>query len=112
MSNFVPQVNDRDLDQLASLFQLLSDRTRLRILMLLAEGERNVSSLCESLDLPQPTVSHHLGLLRIRNVIGNRRDGKQVFYSLTGIVNLSSNDELQVGLEHLSVKIGLKKEAA
>lgn len=112
MRSFVPQVNDRDLDQLASLFQLLSDRTRLRILLLLAEGERNVTSLCDSLNLPQPTVSHHLGLLRIRNVIGNRRDGKQVFYSLTGIVNLSGNDELHVGLENLAVKIGLKTQAA
>jgi DNA-binding transcriptional ArsR family regulator len=49
--------------------------------MLLADGERNVTNLCEALKLPQPTVSHHLGLLRMSNIIGNRRDGKQVFYS-------------------------------
>jgi DNA-binding transcriptional ArsR family regulator len=74
--------SEEDLEQLAGLFRLLSDRTRLNLLMLLADGERNVSTLCDSLHLPQPTVSHHLGLLRMSNVIGNRREGKQVFYSL------------------------------
>src|SRR3954467_9243449 len=70
------------LEPLADLFKLLSDRTRLRILNLLTQGERNVSSLCEEMKLPQPTVSHHLGLLRMRNIIVNRRSGKQVFYGL------------------------------
>jgi DNA-binding transcriptional ArsR family regulator len=111
MQNFVSDVSDRDLDQLASLFQLLSDRTRLRVLMLLAEGERNVTSLCDSLNLPQPTVSHHLGLLRVRNIISNRRVGKQVFYSLNGIVNAAGNEELQIGLEHVTVRIGPKSHA-
>ncbi len=58
---------DQDLEQLASLFRLLSDKTRLNILLSLARGERNVSSLCKELELPQPTVSHHLGLLRVNN---------------------------------------------
>ena len=78
---------DEQLEQLATLFRLLSDRTRLNLLMMLADGERNVTNLCEALRLPQPTVSHHLGLLRMSNIIGNRRDGKQVFYSLDGRVN-------------------------
>ena len=69
---------------LVNLFQLLSDRTRLSIVMLLAQGSRNVSSLCETLKLPQPTVSHHLALLRRSSVISSRREGKQVFYSLNG----------------------------
>jgi DNA-binding transcriptional ArsR family regulator len=73
----------QDLEQLATLFRLLSDKTRLNILLLLGNGECNVGHLCKVLRLPQPTVSHHLGLLRMNNVIGNRRIGKQVFYSLT-----------------------------
>src|SRR6476661_10791867 len=88
------------LEQLAALFRLLSDRTRLTLLMLLADGERNVTSLCETLKLPQPTVSHHLGLLRMSNVITNRRDGKQVFYSLNGRVDAGVNKELQIGVEN------------
>jgi len=69
---------------LADLFGLLSDETRLQIVMLLSEGPRNVSSLCNSLKLPQPTISHHLALLRRADVITNRHEGKQVFYSLNG----------------------------
>jgi ArsR family transcriptional regulator len=101
----VAGLNDRDLDQLNNLCQLLSDKTRLRILLLLAEGERNVTSLCENLDLPQPTVSHHLGLLRVHNIIGNRRKGKQVFYFLNGTVNVGESDGLQVNLENLVVSV-------
>ena len=66
-------VSDQDLEQLITVFRLLADKTRLNILLLLSSGERNVTSLCETLGLPQPTVSHHLGLLRMNNVIGNRR---------------------------------------
>ena len=81
------EVSDQDLEQLSSLFRLLSDKTRLSILLKLADGERNVTSLCTDLQLPQPTVSHHLGLLRMNNVVGNRRSGKQVFYTLNSLAD-------------------------
>lgn len=70
------------LDQLGALFKLLSDKTRLAILQLLCEGEMNVTALCRRLNLPQPTVSHHLGLLRMNRLIANRRSGKEVYYRL------------------------------
>ena len=101
-------VTDQDLEQLTSLFRLLSDKTRLNILMLLAHGERNVSTLCRELALPQPTVSHHLGLLRMNNIIGNRREGKQVFYGLDGRVEVGAGDALKIGVENLFVQIGQK----
>jgi ArsR family transcriptional regulator, zinc-responsive transcriptional repressor len=107
---FAAGVSEQDLDQLTSLFQLLSDKTRLRVLLLLADGERNVTGLCQVLALPQPTVSHHLGLLRVHNVIGNRRHGKQVYYFLNGTVNIGGSQGLQVGLENLSVRIVAKDE--
>jgi len=72
----------RQLDQVASLFKLLCDKTRLAILQILCEGEMNVTALCRRLKLPQPTVSHHLGLLRMNRLIANRRSGKQVYYKL------------------------------
>src|SRR5690349_4035679 len=99
---------DQDLEQLTSLFRLLSDKTRLNILFLLSEGERNVTSLCEVLKLPQPTVSHHLGLLRMNNVISNRRSGKQVFYSLNGRLDCGGLDGLQVALENYCVNVSAK----
>ena len=102
------EVNDRDLEQLTAIFRLLSDKTRLNILMLLSQGERNVTALCDQLRLPQPTVSHHLGLLRMNNVIGNRRDGKQIFYALNGQVDVKDDKSLEIGVEHYSIRIGAR----
>jgi DNA-binding transcriptional ArsR family regulator len=101
-------VTEQDLEQLTALFRLLSDRTRLNILILLAGGERNVTNLCGALALPQPTVSHHLGLLRMNNIIGCRRSGKQVFYGLNGRIDVASTGALEIGVERFSVRIGPK----
>jgi ArsR family transcriptional regulator, zinc-responsive transcriptional repressor len=108
MRKFGQGLMDQDLEQLTALFRLLSDKTRLNILLLLSKGERNVTSLCEELSLPQPTVSHHLGLLRMSNIIANRRNGKQVFYGLNGQVESKDADSLQVGVENYLVKIGAR----
>ena len=95
----------QDIEPLVGLFRLLSDKTRLNILMILGKGERNVSSLCEELALPQPTVSHHLGLLRTKNLISNRRNGKQVFYGLNGQVDALSDGWLKISAEPFKVQI-------
>jgi DNA-binding transcriptional ArsR family regulator len=107
LESAVGQDVGQDVEQLTNLFRLLSDRTRLNILLTLAEGERNVGSLCHELGLPQPTVSHHLGLLRVNNIITNHRKGKQVYYSLGGAV---SRDDagLQTSVENYAVKISKK----
>ena len=98
-------VSEHDLEQLTNLFRLLSDKTRLNILLILSDGERNVTDLCERLKLPQPTVSHHLGLLRMSNVIGNRRSGKQVFYTLNGRVGVGEGRALHVATDHYHVNV-------
>ncbi|MDB5295065.1 MAG: putative transcriptional regulator [Phycisphaerales bacterium] len=97
--------NVQSLDPLAELFKLLSDGTRLRILSLLSKGERNVGSLCEELDLPQPTVSHHLGLLRMKSIIINRRSGKQVFYGLDGHVFTGPDQSMEIRSDGYSIRI-------
>ena len=72
-----------NVSALSNLFSVLSDGTRLKLLILLqTQGELHVSELCKQLRLPQPTVSHHLGLLRVHGLVKNRRAGKQVFYSI------------------------------
>ena len=96
---------EAELEPLVGLFRLLSDKTRMNILMLLSKGERNVTSLCEELGLPQPTVSHHLGLLRMSNLIGNRRNGKQVFYGLNGQVESNLDKALQITVEEFELRI-------
>ena len=98
---------EAELEPLVGLFRLLSDKTRMNILLLLSKGERNVTSLCEELKLPQPTVSHHLGLLRMSNLIGNRRHGKQVFYGLNGQVEPGADKDkgLQITVEEFAIQI-------
>lgn len=99
---------DQEMESLVGLFRLLSDKTRLNILLMLAKGERNVSSLCGELSLPQPTVSHHLGLLRMSNLIANRRSGKQVFYELDGRVDAvgDAGTSLTIKVDGFLVSIG------
>jgi DNA-binding transcriptional ArsR family regulator len=105
------RVSEQDLDQLTALFRLLSDKTRLNILMLLAQGERNVTSLCQELALPQPTVSHHLGLLRMNNLIGNRRDGKQVYYGINGRFETPAEHSLHFAVENYTIQVSTRGAA-
>ena len=66
-----------------TLFRMLADPTRLRILMyLVREKELHVTALCDKLEQSQPAVSHHLALLRVAGLIEARRDGKHNFYSV------------------------------
>ncbi len=77
------KLQGKKLTELAPLFKMLGDLTRLRLLdTLLIKGEQSVGEICEKLDLAQPTVSHHLGLLRIVGLAVNVRAGKQVLYSV------------------------------
>ena len=76
------RVDQEMVGEMAGLMRLLGDPTRIRIIRLLESGEMNVTALCGRLDLAQPTVSHHLGLLRTSRLLQTRRDGKQVYYSL------------------------------
>ena len=68
---------------LAQLFKLLADETRLRILdMLGARKELCVRDLWERLGQSQPAVSHHLGLLRMAGLVDTRHEGKHIYYRL------------------------------
>ena len=81
----LPPVSDETVRDLAQVFKLLSDETRLRILLYLAQaGELHVTNLCSKLDQSQPAVSHHLALLRVSGLIESRREGKHNFYSVRG----------------------------
>ena len=73
-----------EIRRVADLLKQVSDPTRLQVLMLLSEKERNVSELCSDLGTQsQPAVSHHLALLRHGRLIEPRRSGKHNFYGLT-----------------------------
>jgi DNA-binding transcriptional ArsR family regulator len=73
-----------EIRRVAELLKQVSDPTRLQVLMLLSEKERNVTELCADLGTQsQPAVSHHLALLRHGRLIEPRRAGKHNFYALT-----------------------------
>jgi ArsR family transcriptional regulator len=60
----------------------LADDTRQRILELLLEDELCVSDIVDAFDMTQPSISHHLGILRQLDLVTSRKEGKQVFYSV------------------------------
>ena len=63
-------------------FRALADRTRLRLLNLMSEGEVCVCFFVEVLGMSQPKISRHLGYLRRAGVVASRRDGKWIHYRL------------------------------
>ena len=84
--------------ELADLFSAFSDASRLRIISVLTNGEKNVRSIAEKVDLTESATSHHLRGLRQMRLVRTRKEGRQVFYSL--------DDEhvrklYQLGLEHV-----------
>ena len=86
------------LYELADLFKLFGDSTRISILWALSESEMCVCDLCALLKMKQPAVSHQLKNLKQSRVVKARRDGKIVYYSL--------DDEhirrlLNLGMEHV-----------
>lgn len=95
--------------ELAQAFRLLSDETRLQIVFHLAQQEQNVGSLCDILGLAQPTVSHHLGLLRMGRLIINRRNGKQVIYSLNNDMLARLKTQLGTCVPNLATLVKGKK---
>ena len=71
-----------DIFDLAELFKIFGDSTRMKILFVLFESEVCVCDLAEALNMTQSAISHQLKILKQSKLVKNRRDGKQVFYSL------------------------------
>ena len=69
------------------VFRAFSDRTRLRILSILRQGEACVGDLVEILRVPQPKVSRHLAYLRKAGLVVARKEGLWSFYSLAPVQN-------------------------
>ncbi|MCD8375759.1 MAG: metalloregulator ArsR/SmtB family transcription factor [Oscillospiraceae bacterium] len=70
------------LYDLAELFKIFGDSTRIRILYLLFESEMCVCDIAQLLGLTQSAISHQLRLLKQSKLVVARREGKTVFYSL------------------------------
>ena len=74
--------NDEELYDLAELFKVFGDTTRIRILYGLFEAEMCVCDIAEMLSLTPSAISHQLKLLKQFRLVKSRREGKTVYYSL------------------------------
>lgn len=73
---------EEKLYDLAELFKVFGDSTRIRILFVLFEAEVCVCDLAQALHMTQSAISHQLKILKNSKLVKNRREGKSVFYSL------------------------------
>ena len=90
--------DDETLYDLAELFKVFGDSTRIKILYALFEAELCVCDISKLLGLTQSAVSHQLRVLKQMDLVKNRREGKTIFYSLADshIVTIQSQ-----GLDHI-----------
>ncbi len=72
---------DENAAELADLFRLLGDATRLRIVLACIKAPTAVGEIADGLELSASLVSHHLRLLRAARIVRAERQGKQVFYA-------------------------------
>lgn len=89
---------DEELYELADLFKMFGDSTRVKILCALSECELCVGDLAQLLGLSQSSVSHQLRVLKDAKLVRFRRDGKIIFYSLA---DDHVRTIISMGLEHL-----------
>ena len=73
---------ETELYDLAELFKVFGDSTRIRILFVLFEAEVCVCDLAKVLNMTQSAISHQLRILKQNKLVKNRREGKSIFYSL------------------------------
>lgn len=73
---------ETELYDLAELFKVFGDSTRIRILFVLFEAEVCVCDLASALNMTQSAISHQLRILKQNKLVKSRREGKSVFYSL------------------------------
>ena len=73
---------ETELYDLAELFKVFGDSTRIRILFVLFEAEVCVCDLAQALNMTQSAISHQLKILKQNKLVKSRREGKSIFYSL------------------------------
>ena len=93
------RATDELICDLADLFKIFGDTTRMRILYALQEGEMSVGTISAALGMTQSAISHQLKVLKSNNLITNRREGKTIYYFL-------ADDHVRtivaMGYEHLT----------
>lgn len=75
-------MNEEIAIELADLFKVFGDTSRIKIMELLYEDEICVQDIAGTLDMTQSAVSHQMKILKMSKLVKSRRDGKQIYYSL------------------------------
>ena len=91
-------LSEEKLFDLAELFKVFGDSTRIKILYEISKGEMNVSDIALALNMNQSAISHQLRVLKNSKLVKNRREGKAMYYSL-------ADDHVETiinqGMEHI-----------
>ena len=93
--------NSLDLEvlfELADLFKVFGDSTRLRVMVTISDAEMAVSDIADSLQMEQSTISHQLRVLRQNKLVRVRREGKQMYYTLD---DDHVKKIIEMGLDHI-----------
>ena len=102
VQSVISKLPDEDeLYDLAELFKVFGDSTRIRILFALHESESCVCDLAEALNMTQSAISHQLKLLKLSKLVNFRREGKQIIYYLA---DDHVKTIISMGLEHIEEK--------
>ena len=101
------QLDSGFLLDVAEFFKVFGDVTRIKMLLLLLEGEVCVSDLAEQLGMSQSAVSHQLRVLRQNSLVKFRKEGKTVYYSLD---DHHVEMVLRQGMSHINKKNGYMQE--
>lgn len=92
------KISEDTLCDLSELFKVFGDSTRIKILYDLFSGEKNVTEICQDLEMNQSAVSHQLKILRTAKLVQGRREGKSIVYAL-------ADDHVKtiiaMGIEHI-----------
>ena len=91
--------NEELLYELAELFKVFGDPTRIKILFVLCQAEVCVCDLAEELHMSVSAVSHQLRILKTNRLVKCRREGKSVFYSLA---DEHVRTVISQGMEHIT----------
>ena len=96
LSDQVP--TEEELYDLAELFKVFGDSTRIKILYVLVESDMSVGDIAQALNMTQSSISHQLRVLKQSRLVRFRREGKNIVFSLADV---HVHTIMSQGLEHL-----------
>ena len=94
-------IDNETIEEMAVLFKMFADSTRLKIMQSLLDNELNVCEIAHLLNMTHSAISHQLATLKMTNLVKSRKEGKTVYYSLAD-EHISSI--IAIGKEHVMEK--------